>query len=233
MPLLARTAAVFFDVDFTLIHPGSRFQGSGYAESCARRGVQVDPASFERAVAGAAAVLESADQLYEAALFVRYTRRIIELMGGTGPEVDRIAREIYDDWAEHGHFSLYDDVPETLATLHARGFKLGLISNTHRCLASFQAHFELDGLISVALSSSDHGFMKPHPSIFRAALELMQVRAGDAAMVGDSLAHDVLGARQAGMQGILLTRGGCVDPLTVDVPVIRSLHELPPLLGET
>jgi putative hydrolase of the HAD superfamily len=118
-------------------------------------------------------------------------------------------------------------------TLHARGIKLGLISNTHRCLASFQSHFELDGLISVALSSSDHGFMKPHPSIFRAALELMQVRAGDAAMVGDSLAHDVLGARQAGMQGILLTRGGSVDPPTVDVPVIRSLHELPPLLGET
>jgi FMN phosphatase YigB (HAD superfamily) len=147
LPVLARTSAVFFDVDFTLIHPGSRFQGTGYAESCARRGVRVDPERFERAVAGAAALLESADQLYDASLFVRYTRRIIELMGGTGPEVDLIARELYDDWAEHGHFSLYDDVPDTLTRLHASGFKLGLISNTHRCLASFQSHFELDCLI--------------------------------------------------------------------------------------
>ena len=67
---MPRTAAVFFDVDFTLIHPGPRFQGSGYAESCARRGISVDPAQFERAVAGASALLESADQLYDAALFV-------------------------------------------------------------------------------------------------------------------------------------------------------------------
>jgi putative hydrolase of the HAD superfamily len=229
---LPRTAAVFFDVDFTLIHPGPRFQGSGYAQSCARRGVRVDPALFERAVQGAAALLESADQLYDASLFVSYTRRIIELMGGEGPHVETIAREIYDDWAEHGHFSLYDDVPETLEALHAQGLRLGLISNTHRCLASFQSHFELEGLISVAVSSSEHGFMKPHPSIFRAALELMQVRAGDAAMVGDSLAHDVLGAKQAGMHGILLTRGLYAPPDTVDVPVIRSLRELPALLGD-
>jgi putative hydrolase of the HAD superfamily len=105
-----------------------------------------------------------------------------------------------------------------------------LISNSQRCLESFQSHFELRGLIDATVSSPDHGFMKPHPSIFRAALELMQVRAEDAAMVGDSLAHDVLGARQAGMQGILLTRGGSIDP-PVDVPVIQSLRELPPLLG--
>ena len=69
---MPRTAAVFFDVDFTLIHPGPRFQGSGYAESCARRGISVDPAQFERAVAGASALLESADQLYDAALFVSW-----------------------------------------------------------------------------------------------------------------------------------------------------------------
>ena len=228
---MPRTAAVFFDVDFTLIHPGPRFQGSGYAESCARRGVCIDPAQFERAVAGASALLESSDQLYDAALFVSYTRRIIELMGGEGPDVDVIAREIYDDWAEHHHFSLYDDVAETLEALHGQGLRLGLISNTHRCLASFQSHFALDGLISVALSSSEHGFMKPHPSIFRAALELMQVRPGEAAMVGDSLAHDVLGARQAGMNGILLTRGADVTLADPHVPVIRSLRELPVLLG--
>jgi putative hydrolase of the HAD superfamily len=228
---LARTAAIFFDVDFTLIHPGPRFQGAGYAESCARRGIRVDPAQFERAVAGAAALLDSADQLYDASLFVTYTRRIIELMGGEGPDVERIAREIYEDWAQHGYFSLYDDVSETLETLHEQGFRLGLISNTHRCLVSFQSHFALDGLISVALSSSEHGFMKPHPSIFRAALARIRVRADEAVMVGDSLAHDVIGARRAGMHAILLTRGGSAVA-DADVPVIRSLRELPNLVRQ-
>ena len=106
---MARTSAVFFDVDFTLIHPGPRFQASGYEACCARHGVTADPARFDAAVVGAGSVLESADELYDVDLYVRYTARIIELMGGRGPGVERAARELYDDWAEHHHFSLYDN----------------------------------------------------------------------------------------------------------------------------
>ena len=220
------TSAVFFDVDFTLIHPGPRFQGTGYEACCARHGVRVDASRFDAAVAGAAPVLDSADVLYDADLYVKYTRRIIELMGGSSPAVEAVARELYDDWAEHHHFSLYDDVVETLEGLRASGVRAGLISNSHRCLASFQSHFELDGLIAVAVSSSEHGYMKPHPNIFRAALGLMQVEPNASVMVGDSLSHDVQGARRAGMRGILLARGG--GPAGVDdVDVIRTLRELP------
>ncbi|HYN08402.1 MAG TPA: HAD family hydrolase [Vicinamibacterales bacterium] len=229
---MASTAAVFFDVDFTLIHPGPRFQGVGYEANCARHGVAVDPSRFDAAVAGAASALdpEAVDHIYDAQLFLNYTRRIIELMGGSGPGVDHVSREMYDDWAEHHHFSLYDDVAETFRTLRARGLRLGLISNTHRCLASFQSHFELGDLVSVAVSSSDHGFMKPHPSIFRAALELMGVAPAEAVMVGDSLPHDVRGARQAGMHGILIARGDRRVDAGAGVPVIRTLSELPAIV---
>jgi putative hydrolase of the HAD superfamily len=229
---VATPTAVFFDVDFTLIHPGPRFQGVGYEANCARHGVAVDQAAFDAAVAGAASALdlEAADQIYDAQVFLNYTRRIIELMGGRGPGVERVCREMYDDWAEHHHFSLYDDVAATLRILRARGLRLGLISNTHRCLASFQSHFDLDHLISVAVSSSEHGFMKPHPSIFRAALELMGVAPAEAVMVGDSLPHDVIGARQAGMHSVLLARGERRIDAGADVPVIRTLAELPSLI---
>lgn len=227
---VATPAAVFFDVDFTLIYPGPRFQGVGYEANCARHGVAVDPADFDAAVAGAASALEAADQIYDAQVFLNYTRRIIELMGGNGPGVDRVAQEMYDDWAEHHHFSLYDDVAGALQALRTRGLRLGLISNTHRCLASFQSHFELDHLISVAVSSSDHGFMKPHPSIFRAALELMGVGPAEAVMVGDSLAHDVLGARHAGMHSVLLARGGRRIDAGPDIPIIHTLAELPAVI---
>ncbi len=230
---MARTSAVFFDVDFTLIHPGRRFQAEGYRASCEQYGINVDCARFEAAVSEAAHLLESEDQLYEDRLFVRYTARIIELMGGSGPHVDTVAREIYRDWAEHQHFDLYDDVPDTLRALKAQGLRLGLISNSHRPLVSFQSHFELDGLISVAISSSEHGFMKPHPSIFRAALELMQVRPESAAMVGDSVAHDVAGAQQAGMRPILLARSGLRAPADPEITVISSLTDLPKLIAAT
>jgi putative hydrolase of the HAD superfamily len=150
-------------------------------------------------------------------------------MGGAGAAVVDCAREIYDEWAENQHFFLYDDVAPVLRELASRGLKIGLISNSHRPLASFQQHFELEGLITAAVSSSEHGFMKPHPSIFIAAMTLAGVEAGESMMVGDSLSHDIDGARRAGMRGVLVHRSDDPAPRT-DVPVIRSMTELPALL---
>ncbi|MEO6221851.1 MAG: HAD family hydrolase [Vicinamibacterales bacterium] len=227
---MADTEAVFFDVDFTLIRPGARFKGEGYAGTCVRHGVDVVPELFEVAVAGAASVLDSAEQLYHSDLFVNYTSRIINLMGGSGPGVVLAAREIYADWAVHHHFEMYDDVPEALTALRARGLRLGLISNSHRCLTSFQSHFDIEGLMSVTVSSAEFGVMKPDARIFQKALELMDVPASRAVMVGDSLAHDVIGARQAGMRAVLLDRGARIATDDPRLTVIRSLRELADLL---
>lgn len=223
------TRAVFFDVDFTLIYPGPRFQASGYHDFCARHGIDVDQSRFDRAVVEAASGLDSGDDIYDPQLYVDYTRRIIEGMGGRGDAVEQAAREIYDEWAACCHFTMYDDVPDVLHELHSSGLKIGLISNSHRCLSSFESHFELRGLFSVALSSVEHGYMKPHPSIFEAALRGAGVEASEAVMVGDSLTHDVDGARRLGMRGVLVARSGPVQA-PPDVPVIQSLRELPSLL---
>ena len=77
--------------------------------------------------------------------------------------------------------------------------------------------------------------MKPHPSIFSAALRLVEVPAAQAVMVGDSVRQDVDGALGAGMCAILLHRGDGTHPRERElarrgVPVIRSLAELPPLI---
>ncbi len=225
--------AVFFDVDFTLIYPGPTFLGPGYQAFCARYGIEVDPTRFEDGVASAAPLLDSPDDVYDVELFIAYTSHIIEQMGGTGPRIDECSREIYDEWAACQHFELYEDVPEVLRQLSSAGLRIGLISNSHRCLASFQSHFDLQGLINATVSSSDHGFMKPHPSIFSAALQLVDVEPADAVMVGDSLRHDVEGAMRAGMRGVLLCRGDgpIAGAAEIGVPVIKSLRELAPLLS--
>jgi putative hydrolase of the HAD superfamily len=227
------TRAVLFDVDFTLIYPGPTFRGAGYQAFCARHGMDVDPSMFEEGVASAAPLLESPDDVYDPEIFIAYTSRIIEVMGGAGAGVDECSREIYREWAACQHFELYDDVPEVLRQLSDSGLRIGLISNTHRCLASLQSHIELRGLISATVSSSDHGLMKPHPSIFAAALQLLDVTAAEAVMVGDSFAHDVEGALGVGMGAVLLNRGDAAAPKVLGdrrVPVIRSLRELPALL---
>jgi HAD superfamily hydrolase (TIGR01662 family) len=224
------TRAVFFDVDFTLIHPGPTFQGPGYRDFCARYGITVDASAFDAAVAAASSTLDSQGGIYDPDIFIRYTRRIIEGMGGRGGAIDHAARDIYEEWSVCHHFTLYEDVPDVLRAIHGAGVKIGLISNTQRSLASFQTHFELEGLFAVTVSSADHGYMKPHPSIFEAALAQVAVRAEQSVMVGDSLAHDIEGARQLGMRAVLVSRSG--EPVTCpsDVPVIRSLRALPALL---
>jgi HAD superfamily hydrolase (TIGR01662 family) len=222
--------AVFFDVDFTLIRPGRAFEGEGYRDFCARHGVDVDPLAFDAAVAAASSMLEADGGRYDPAVFVEYTRRIIEGMGGRGPAVDVAARDIYDEWSACHHFTLYEEVPEVLRSLRADGYTIGLISNTQRSLVAFERHFELDGLFAVAISSSDHGYMKPHPSIFEEALRRANVRAGEAVMVGDSLRHDVEGALRLGMRGVLVARSRLSVGCPPEIPVIQSLRELRALL---
>ena len=73
--------------------------------------------------------------------------------------------------------------------------------------------------------------MKPHPSIFSAALQLVGVRPSEAVMVGDSVREDVEGALGAGMRAVLVHRSASPHPGAVElaargVPVIRSLREL-------
>jgi putative hydrolase of the HAD superfamily len=229
----AAVRAVFFDVDFTLIYPGPTFQGEGYAVFCQRYGIAVDPARFPGAVIAASSILyDDHNHVYDAGIFVRYTRRIIEEMGGTGETLDACAQEIYAEWAACHHFFLYDDVAPALRELATRGLKIGLISNSHRCLASFERHFSLHGLIAAAISSSEHGYLKPHPSIFESALKLAGVSAHESVMVGDSYPHDVEGAMHVGMRGILVQRTSRASAtVPVDVPVIRDLSELPALIS--
>jgi HAD superfamily hydrolase (TIGR01662 family) len=222
------TRAIFFDVDFTLIYPGPTFQGEGYARFCAEERLAIDATRFDQAVAAASFILDEVEeQVYDPNLFIHYTATIIEHMGGRGAHVVRVAERIYQQWASNHHFEIYDDVAPVLAELAAAGFVLGVISNSHRSLDAFKRHFKLDSLIGTTISSAEHGFMKPHRSIFEAALQHARVNAAEAVMVGDSLKADIEGARAAGMRGILLRRSGeRPASLLRDISLITSLHQL-------
>ena len=225
--------AVFFDVDFTLIYPGPTFQAEGYRRACAARGIEVDPAKFDEATAASSFILDEVEeQIYTHDIFIHYTASIIEKMGGRGADVVAVASEIYEQWSVNHHFELYDDVAPVLDALQKRELTVGLISNSHRCLDAFSEHFSLANVITVSVSGAEHGYMKPHRSIFDAALDRANVKAEEAMMVGDSYKHDIEGALNAGWHAVLLRRSGEVPyRLPQGLPVIRSLPELLPLLA--
>ena len=223
---------VFFDVDFTLVYPGPTFNGEGYRKFATKYGLSVDPRKYTRAVSVASAeLIHQQNNIYRAELFVGYAQRVLEEMGAVGPLLNVCAREIYDEWSCSRHFLLYDDVKPVMRLLHDAGFTLGLISNTHRSMASFQSHFKLTSYLNVAISSYEHGYMKPEPSIFYAALDQVGVSAADAIMVGDSVPHDILGARRVGMGAVLINRSSLdSQDADDDIPVIRTLRDLPCVL---
>jgi HAD superfamily hydrolase (TIGR01662 family) len=177
---------------------------------------------------------EVEEPVYDDGLFIHYTATIIEHMGGRGAGVVAAARRIYEQWATNHHFEMYDDVPEVLAGLVEQGFKIGAISNSHRSLDAFTDHFRLAHVITTAVSSAEHGYMKPHRSIFETALERAGVAAAESLMVGDSVKADIEGALAVGMRAVLLRRSGDLPQLMpAGVEVIRSLFELPLLLEAT
>ena len=152
-------------------------------------------------------------------------------MGGRGQQVIEVAREIYEQWSVNHHFEMYDDAAPVLTQLSEQGLIVGAISNSHRSLDAFCEHFSLRGLITVSVSSAEHGYMKPHRSIFDSALAKAGVAAAEAVMVGDSLKHDIEGALAAGMRAVLLRRSGEMPPgLPAGLPVIRTLSELSSVL---
>jgi putative hydrolase of the HAD superfamily len=110
------------------------------------------------------------------------------------------------EWERHENFSLYEDSLPVLAELRRHRLKIGLVSNGQRDLEEFAAHHALD--VDAMVGSKSHGRTKPHPSIFVAALEALEVAPDEAAMVGDSLEDDIEGARALGIRAIFLDRDG-------------------------
>ncbi len=121
-------------------------------------------------------------------------------------------------------FSVFADVRPALAAARRRGRRLIVLSNWDVSLHDVLQRLGVGALVDGILTSAEFGERKPSPSIFKRALELAGVSAADAVHVGDSLEEDVAGARAAGIEPVLLTRG----PLRAasGVRVISSLREL-------
>ena len=195
--------AVLFDVDFTIARPGPELGPEGYRRLGARFGLELDPSRYplarEQAVEG---IKRHPELEHDEEIWVAFTERIIRGMGGDADSAYDCALEMTRAWEHAEHFELFEDALPVLGELRAQGLKLGLVSNTGRNLDEFIAHHKLD--VDAALGSGAFGRTKPHPTIFRAVLERLEVEPEDAAMVGDSLEDDIEGARAAGIQRAFL-----------------------------
>ena len=219
--------AVLLDVDFTLFRPGPELGPEGYARIGARHGLTLDPGRYDDARRDALANLQRHPELvHDEELWIAFTEEIVVGMGGEGAGARSCALDVVREWERHENFFLYEDALPALAALRAGHLRIGLVSNGQRDLEEFARHHGLD--VDVCVGSVLHGRVKPHRSIFEAALAALGAGPAEAAMVGDSYADDIEGARALGMRAILVDRDG----LLVDEPDrIDTLLALPAALG--
>jgi putative hydrolase of the HAD superfamily len=221
--------AVLFDVDFTLVRPGPELGPSGYARVAERLGfeVELDLRRYDAVRSEALAELKRHPELdHDEEVWVAFTERILRGLGADPATASALAVEITAGWGRHENFELYEDVLPAFRELRGRGLKIGLVSNSARDMGGFAAHHALE--VDAGISSFQHGKTKPHPSIFRAVLELLGVEPHEAAMIGDTVEDDVEGARAVGMRALLVDRLGRYPDFT---PRVEGLASLPAALG--
>jgi len=195
-----------------------------------RLGLAISARDAERAVAAEIAYYrghhdEGRDRASLAGLRRRCAGEVRDALGVDAP-LEEMTRALMASL----RFRAFPDAPGALRTMRACGLRLVAVSNWDVSLYDVLRATGLAELLHGAIASAELGASKPDPAIFRHALTLAGVRPAHALHVGDSPDADVAGARAAGIAAALLDRkGGREAP--EGVPVLRSLRELPALVG--
>jgi putative hydrolase of the HAD superfamily len=131
---------------------------------------------------------------------------------------------------------LIDGVAATLPRLGAR-WRLAVICDTGfspgSALRVVLERHDLLAYFTFLYFSDEGGRSKPDERVFRAVLDRLGVRAGEAAHVGDLQRTDIAGAQAVGMSAIHFIGANAQDaPVSTADAVITRFDELPQTLGD-
>lgn len=243
MTIATRPDVVFLDVGDTLMraHPS---WPAVYLTALERHGISPSSEELGAALKDAIeAVKWTPQERFETSAAASYARIVAidrHVLAGLGhPDLpDEVFRSIHAAFRERAAWHVYPDVEPSLVRLREENVRLAVISNW---LWEAPELFQEVGLarhFDELIVSAHLGYDKPHPEIFRHALELMDVSPERAIHVGDSYPADVLGARAAGIHPVLMARSSShfaplvgVVPGDDDVAVVADMYDLLELIG--
>ncbi|UCE95211.1 MAG: HAD family hydrolase [Candidatus Bathyarchaeota archaeon] len=139
--------------------------------------------------------------------------------------VSRIVKKAVDYGLKTRKIRWFPDAKRTLLTLQKKGFKLGLISNTHWRF-SIQLRNEFKNFFDVITLSYEHGYAKPHPSIFLDTLTKLHATASKSLHVGDDPIADIEGAKNVGMKTAFIKRREIKTEADIEVKQLIKLTTL-------
>lgn len=202
--------AVIFDAGNTLL----RMNYASIAEHLGTRGRRVTVEAVEEAELRARVRLDPhlapGSSTESTVTHGRYLRYLLEHLAITEEdEVDAIARWRRAYNLPVGLWNRADPAAiEAVRRVRSAGLVAGVISNSNGSVRSILEETGLAAHLHFIIDSSVVGVEKPDPRIFALGLREAGVSAAEAIYVGDLYSVDVLGARGAGLEGILLDPGG-------------------------
>lgn len=161
-------------------------------------------------------------------------RRQAELVAGflgidAAAAAGALERIVYRQWPRtFGRLRPYTRVAATLARLREDGLRLGIVSDSpfvRKKLAALGLTAGWGGVVS----ADEAGALKPNPEPFLLVLKRLQVEPEEVLFVGNSYAHDVVGAHRVGMRAAHLTRRPVsAGVAAVSFPNYRCFPEITP-----
>ena len=155
-----------------------------------------------RAVEGAAGVAAGRSDRERARVYLEALFTGAGVPAGRMDEVARTLQRLHQDW--HLWCRTAPGTVEALDRLRAAGLRLGVVSNSDGRVEEALEAAGIRDRFDVILDSALVGVEKPDPAIFRAALDALDVAPDEALFVGDLYDVDVVGARAAGIEAVLL-----------------------------
>ena len=216
---------VFLDAGGVLLFPN----WTRVSEALAKRGVNVTAATLARAEPIAKKQIDDKTTITattDAGRGWMYFNLVLTAGGvDLSDATDAALAELHE---YHREQNLWEYVPDpvvpALEAMRRLGLQLTVVSNANGTLCAHMDRLGLTRYLHCVLDSSDLGVEKPDPRLFEIALDRSGADAAATIHIGDLYQVDVVGARAAGIRGVLLDEAGLYDG--VDCPRVRSLAEL-------
>jgi len=147
---------------------------------------------------------------------------------GVKADVSKAVAEIREHFMRGEFEVLFDDTVSALDALKTKGVPMGILSNFSPNLEDLLRKLGIHDYFNFFIVSAMAGVEKPDRKIFDLAVCEANRPRNQIVYVGDSIFHDMEGARRAGIGGILLDRGN--RHLEYDGARIQNLGGLVPLV---
>lgn len=167
---------------------------------------------------------KSLQETFRESLLDSIIKNVLLSLGYRSQRLDLVIKKAVNEGLATRKSTWYSDAIPVLTILRKRGYKLGLITNTHWRLLD-ETKKEFDKYFDVIILSYEHGYAKPHPSIFLAALDMLGIDANNCLHVGDDPIADIQGAKKVGMKTAFIKRGKRKANADIKIKQLNELTE--------